>query len=193
MNMAGKMRKTSGNSILIGAFCAISSAAALRRFRISSAIVPHDVAHRDAERLALDDRAREERDAARVGALLEVHERLVDGQAHVLLLQRQPQLLAERAADPVGCRPHCRREAEAGLDRDDEEVDQLGQLVLDLVVALPDPPAHDEENGEPADDHRADREEDDDHGRCRCGDRQPERQDAEPGGDEHLVAEQAVG
>ena len=30
-------------------------------------------------------------------------------------------------------------------------------------------------------------------GDAACGDRQPERQDAEPGGDEHLVAEQAVG
>ena len=153
----------------------------------------HDVTHRDAERLALDDRAGEERDASCVGALLQVHERLVDGQAHVLLLQRQPQLLPERPADPIGCGPHCLREAQAGLDRDDEEVDQLGQLVLDRVVALPDAPTHDVENGEPADDHGGEREENDDHGRRRCGDRQPERQDAQPGRDEHLVAEQAVG
>src|SRR5215204_1845851 len=36
-NMAGKIRKTSGNRILIGAFCARSSAWARRRFRMSVA------------------------------------------------------------------------------------------------------------------------------------------------------------
>ena len=59
-------------------------------------------------------------------------ERLADRQAHVLLLQRQPQLIAERTLEPLGGHLERPDEAHSGFDRDDKEVDQLRKLVLDL-------------------------------------------------------------
>ncbi len=79
-------------------------------------------------------------DAGRLGARVEVAERILVGEAHVLLLQRQPHLLAERATDPVGCESHGAGEAEAGLDRDDEQIDEIRQLVLDPIASEPDLP-----------------------------------------------------
>ena len=63
-------------------------------------------------------------------------ERLGRREAHALLLQRQPQLLRERAVELLGREAQRADEADAGLDRDDEQVDQLGQRLVDLVVAL---------------------------------------------------------
>ena len=103
--MAGKMRKMSGKSILIGAFCARSSADALRRLRISIGEVAHDLPDRDAERLALDDRAHEHAHPGVSARLEQVLQRLVHGEAHALLLQRQPQLL--RRAGPRAAPPRC--------------------------------------------------------------------------------------
>ena len=57
---------------------------------------------------------------------------LVD-EAHALLLQREPQLVAQRPVEPLGGHPQRAAEADAGLDRHHEQVDQLGQLVVDLV------------------------------------------------------------
>ena len=97
-NIAGKIRKTSGNSILTGAFCARSSAAALRFLRISIGEVAQDLPDRDAEGLALDDPADERPHPGRVDAVEQVLERLGRGESHRLLLKRQAQLLGERAA-----------------------------------------------------------------------------------------------
>ena len=60
-------------------------------------------------------------------------ERLVRREAHVLLLQRQPQLVAERAPDAPAATCERAAEAQARLDRHHEQVDELGQLVVDLL------------------------------------------------------------
>ena len=67
----------------------------------------------------------------------QVLERLDERQAHVLLLQRQPDLGGERLLDLRRREPQRLREAEAGLERHDEEVDQVGKPALDLLAALP--------------------------------------------------------
>ena len=58
MNIAGKMKITVGKSILIGAFIALSSAAAWRWARVGG-LHAEDAAERDAELVGLDDRADE--------------------------------------------------------------------------------------------------------------------------------------
>ena len=50
-----------------------------------------------------------------------------------MLLDGRAELVAERALHLVGRQAHRTRQADAGLDRDDEQVDELGQLVLDLA------------------------------------------------------------
>ena len=82
--------------------------------------VPHDLARRDAHRLALCDRAGEHAHAGRVDAAEEVLERLDERQAHVLLLQRQPHLAGERLLDLRRREPERLREAETRLERDDD-------------------------------------------------------------------------
>ena len=56
-------------------------------------------------------------------------QRVVRGQAHPLLLQREAQLVAERPLEPLRGHVQRREEAQACLERHDEQVDQLGQLV----------------------------------------------------------------
>src|SRR4029077_16401381 len=91
-NRAGKIMKTSGKSILIGAFCACCSAAARRRLRISIARLgrvcppppcahldreaPQNLPHRDTEQLALHHRARERLHSRRRATADHVLERL---------------------------------------------------------------------------------------------------------------------
>ena len=79
-----------------------------------------------------------------------VRERLVGRQAHALLLQRQPQLVAERAREALGRDLERAAKPEPGLDRDDEQVDQLGQLVVDLLEPPAGAFAHDHERRRPA-------------------------------------------
>ena len=57
-----------------------------------------------------------------------VAQSLLHREPHVLLLQRQPQLVSERAAEAVRGHTKRGREGETGLDRDDQDVDQLRQL-----------------------------------------------------------------
>ena len=137
MKSAGMIRKRIGKRIFTGAFCARSSAVGPLPLPELDREVPHDLARRDAHRLALRDRAREHAHARRVDAREEVLERLDEREAHVLLLQRQAHLGRERLLDLRRGEPQRLREAEAGLERDDEEVDQVGQPALDLVAALP--------------------------------------------------------
>ena len=59
--------------------------------------------------------------------LQEVLERLDERQAHVLLLQGEPDLGGERLLIFVGGEAQRLREAQAGLERHDQEVDQVGQ------------------------------------------------------------------
>src|SRR4029079_11614450 len=82
--------------------------------------VAHDLAGRDAHRLALGDRAREQANARRVYPGQQVLERLDECQAHVLLLQGEPDLGGERLADLRGREAERLREAETGLERHDQ-------------------------------------------------------------------------
>ena len=116
--------------------------------------VPHDLAGRDAHRLALGDRAREHPHAGRVDAAEEVLERLDEREAHVLLLQRQAHLAGERLLDLRRGEPQRLREAEACLERHDDEVDQVGQVLLDLVAALAALRVDEHRRDEPAEDRR---------------------------------------
>ena len=97
--IAGKIRKTSGKRILIGAFCARSSRLAWRACASRAARLRMICADRDAERLALDrPRGRTSASSGVSAAREHVRRAPPRGEAHALLLQRQPQLLAERAA-----------------------------------------------------------------------------------------------
>ena len=137
MKSAGMIRKRIGKRIFTGAFCARSSDSSPLTLPQLEREVPHDLARRDAHRLALGDRAREHAYAGRVDAGEQVLERLDERQAHVLLLQRQPNLgrRAARGSSPAGETERL-REAEAGLERHDEEVDQVGKAALDLLAPL---------------------------------------------------------
>ena len=75
----------------------------------------------------------------------QVLERLDERQAHVLLLERQPDLGGEGLLDLRRGKAQRLREAEPRLERHDEEVDQVGQGALDLLAPLP---------GSRVDDHR---------------------------------------
>ena len=133
-NMAGKIRSTSGKTILIGAFCARSSAAALRRLRISSDEVPHHLADRDAERLALDDRANEHAHARGVRARVRFSS-VCEVERPMFCSCRVSRISSPSGpAISLGGEPHRAGEADAGLDRDDQQVDQLRQLVVDLLA-----------------------------------------------------------
>ena len=68
-----------------------------------------------------------------VGAAAEALDRLTDREAHPLLLEREPKLLAERVGHALGRDPHRREDSEAGLDRHDEEVDHVRHLLVDLL------------------------------------------------------------
>ena len=105
--------------------------------------VAHDLADRDAERLALADRAHERAHAVACPTRSSMFASdLVGRQAHGLLLHRQAQLVAERAAEALGRDLHRAGEAEAGLDRDHEQVHELGQLVVDPLQAGARPAPH---------------------------------------------------
>ena len=71
-----------------------------------------------------------------VGAAAEALDRLTDGESHPLLLQRQPELLAERVGHALRRDAHRREDSETCLDRHDEEVDHVRHLLVDLLHAL---------------------------------------------------------
>src|SRR5918995_2038798 len=97
--------------------------------------VPHDLADRDTERLALEHRAHERSHRRRVAAREHVRERLVRRQAHRLLLQTEPKLVPEGAFHAFGRLAQRTTEPEAGFDADDEQVDELGEIELDPLEA----------------------------------------------------------
>ena len=99
-NIAGKIRKMSGKSIFTGAFCASSSAFALRFLRISSArlrrIWPIETPSVSPWMIAADERL----DAGRRRcASARLSSASVGREAHALLLERQPELLGERPVE----------------------------------------------------------------------------------------------
>ena len=130
------MKKISGKSILIGIFCARSSAIALRRLRISTARFRIVVPIETPSRSPWVSDAHEDAHVRRVRAPAEALDRLVDREAHALLLQREAELLAERVGHALRRDAHRREDAEAGLDRDDEQVDHVRHLLVDPLEAL---------------------------------------------------------
>ena len=136
MNSAGRMQKISGKRIFTGTFCAISSA----RWR---ALDPHlrglDAQHvgdRDAERVGLHHRGDEAAQLGHVGALAEGAHRVGAARADLHLLQHAEELLGERARRVAGDLGERGVEAQAGLDRDRQQVERVGQLAPHLLGAV---------------------------------------------------------
>src|SRR5206468_8580947 len=102
-------------------------------------LIPHDLPDRDAERLSLCDRTDERAHCWARRSVAPILQRLGAGEAHVLLLQRQAELLAERAFHAFAGDPHRAREPDAGLDGDHQEVDKFRELVVDLLDATTGP------------------------------------------------------
>ena len=124
MNIAGKIRKTSGNRIFTGAFWARSSITCLLPGADLDRLVAQDHPDRDAELVALHHRPDERAHRRGVAAFEPVLERLERRETEALLLDRQPDLVAERARQALGGEPEGGGERDAGLERDDEQVDQ---------------------------------------------------------------------
>src|SRR5512132_3620070 len=118
-NIAGKMKSTVGNSILIGAFIARSSAAACRRSRASVAwtrrIRPSVVPSWSAWMIA---RVNAESSGASTRSDMRLRAALADSH----LGQRQAELLRQRALHVLVELGQRRVEAEARLDADREQV-----------------------------------------------------------------------
>src|SRR5436305_1370473 len=152
--------------------------------------VAHDLADRDAERLALDDRADEGAHRGRVDAREHAHQRLLDRETHPLFLQRQRELVTERTFHAP--RGHLQRadETHAGLDGDDEQVDQLRQLVVDLVEPAVGLVLDELERQEPAAGDREERHDHEQHRRDVHRDAEPEPEERQPDRAEHAVAEE---
>jgi hypothetical protein len=119
--------------------------------------VPHDLAGRDAERLALGDRAGEHAHARGVDTREEVLQSLDERQAHVLLLQREAHLAVERLLDLRRREAQRLQEAQAGLERDRSGRSRSGRSLLDLLPSLLGPRVHDRHRNDPADRDRGDR------------------------------------
>ena len=101
--------------------------------------------------------------------------------------------LGERLLDLRRREPERLREAETRLERDDHEIDQVGQVLLDLVAALARLAVDDEAGGDPAEDPRGDRPEDVDPGGhvAECPEGEPPEREGD--GREELHPEQPLG
>ena len=144
MNSDGKMQPTSGNSILIGALAAISSARWRRSMRSCSDWTWRTLRDRHAELLGLDDRADEVRQRDDLGAGDDVAERVAARLADPDLGERPAELVDERALELLDDLAERRVEAEAGPDGDRQEVEGVRDLEQDRVLALLDPAAEPE-------------------------------------------------
>src|SRR5207302_4871616 len=110
-----------------------------------------DLPDRDAEPLALHHCPYERTDRRSGAAIEHVRERLKRRQAHALLLERDPELVAERPLHPLAGDLERGGEAEARLDGDDEQVDQLRHVVVDFGEPLCRTAANEEGGTKPAD------------------------------------------
>ena len=124
----GKMQNTSGNSILTGAFCAFSCAARRRRMRISSAC---ERSSREIDTPNVSAWSMARMNAAQLGhvaALGHRAQRVGTGRTDADLVQHAPELVGQRAGHRGARAVERLLEAEAGLDRDHEQVEDVGQL-----------------------------------------------------------------
>src|SRR6266498_6113754 len=91
---------------------------------------------RRTELLRLQQRADELRQARREVAVAEVLQGRPAARSHVHHVQAGQDLLAEGAADARPDPGHAGTEAQPGADGDREHVEEVGELALDLVLAL---------------------------------------------------------
>ena len=133
----GKMQNTSGNSIFTGAFCAFSCAARRRLMRISSACARRS-REIDTPKVSACSIAR--MNAAQLGHVACARPCARSASARVRtdadLVQHAPELVGQRAGHRGAGAVERLLEAEAGLDRDHEQVEDVGQLARDLLLAL---------------------------------------------------------
>ena len=127
-NSAGKMQNTIGMSIFTGAFWACSWASCRRLMRISSAWARSTAADRDAEGVGLEDGEHERPHLGHVDALVERPHGVGAAGAGPDLAQHAGELVGQRAGHRRDRAVERLLEAEAGLDRDGEQVEDVGQL-----------------------------------------------------------------
>jgi hypothetical protein len=124
---------------LTAVFWARSSAAWRRLVRSVSAWLRRALAMLGTELLGLGHDGDEAADLVDAGAAGHVVERFGAGQAHLGLHGRDAQLFGEFGVDGghlVADALEGGIERETGLDRDDEQVERIGQAVADLGTAL---------------------------------------------------------
>ena len=135
MNRQGRMQKIRGMVILTGTCCAFSSARWRRLIRISvdwtRRTAPIGMPNASAWASALTKlRARQ------VGSLGQRTQRFVAALADLHLAQHPGELLCERPGRVAGHLLKGGVEAEAGLDRDRQQVDRVREALLDLVLPV---------------------------------------------------------
>ena len=141
MNSDGKMQPTSGNSILIGALAACSSARWRRSMRSCSDWTWRTLRDRDAELLGLDDRADEVGQRHDLGPRDDVAQRVAARLADADLGQRPPELVRQRALQLLDDLAERGVEAETGADGDRQQVEGVRDHQQDGLLALLDPAA----------------------------------------------------
>ena len=144
MNSDGKMHPTSGNSILIGAFAACSSARCRRSIRSCSdwtwSTFEIDTPSCSAWMIAPMKFV----SGADFGSRDDVAERLAARLADANLGERPAELLGERTLELLDDLAERGVEAETGPDGDRQEVERVRDHEQDRVLALLDPPAEPE-------------------------------------------------
>ena len=130
-----------------------------------------DPAERDAELVGLDHRAHEGGDLRRRHALGQLLQRVVARLADADLAERERELVDERALHVLGQLRERAVEAEAGLDRDREQVERVRQLRADGLAARAHSHRHEGVREEEAEDPRERREQDARERRCRTPNR----------------------
>ena len=158
MNSDGKMHPTSGNSILIGAFAAFSSARWRRSIRSCSDWTCSTLEIETPSCSAWMTAPMKLRERRDLGARDDVPQGLAPRLADADLGQRPPELLGERSLELLDHLAQRAVEAEARTDGDRQQVQRVGDLEQDLVLALPDAAAQPELRG-----HVPDRTADHDH------------------------------
>ena len=103
--------------------------------RISSAWDAQDAGDRHTERVGLQHREDERAEVVDLGALVEGAQRVGAARAHAGLLQHAARLFRQRPGHRGRGALERLLETEAGLDRDHEQVERVGQAALDLLAA----------------------------------------------------------
>ena len=114
-----------------------------------------DARDRDAELLGLDDRADEARERGHLHARDHLAQGVAPGLADADLRERAPELVGERPVRLLDDLAERGVEAEAGLDRDRQQVERVRDRQEDRLLALPDPPREPVVRHEEAEDQAA--------------------------------------